>query len=88
MTVTQSIHSSTLCRFPVCKDMYTNCKWTYRGAFGSGESWVAVSSRSSCSSWHPWLSWKTWVSFVTFESHVKKYLAGLSLSSRLAYEPR
>lgn len=49
---------------------------------------MAVSSRSSCSSWHPWLSWKTWVSFVTFESHVKKYLAGLSLSSRLAYEPR
>lgn len=49
---------------------------------------MAISSRGSRSSWHAWLSWKTWVSFVTFESHVKKYLARFSLSSRLAYEPR
>lgn len=48
---------------------------------------MAISSGSSCSSWHARLSRKTWVSFVTFESHVKKYLSRLSLSSRLAYKP-
>lgn len=60
---------------------------TYRGAFGAGQTRMAVSSGRACSPWHAGLAWEAWVSFVTLESNIEVNLARLALGSWLAHQP-
>ena len=77
-------HLST---YPSVKHSFRVWESTYRGAFGAGQTWVAVSPGGASSAWHAGLAWEAGVSFVALEPYVEVDLAGLPLGSRLAHEP-
>lgn len=73
---------------PSVKHSFRVWESTYRGAFGAGQTRVAVSSGGARSAWHAGLAWEAGVSFVALEPYVEVDLARLPLGSRLAHEPR
>lgn len=82
------IPMTRLSMYPSVKHSFRVWESTYRGAFGAGQTRVAVSSGGARSAWHARLAWEAGVSFVALEPDVEVDLTGFPLGSRLAHEPR